>query len=88
MDRTLPPNLETESVKQRRMIICMKVVDSTSLFGPWWFLRFVLLGEWSNFLECIEFGLFVQNRMNITNKFGVASFYAQCVADLAGPDLR
>ena len=53
MDRTLPPNLEAESVKQRRMIICMKVVNSTSLLGPWWFLRCVLLGEWSKFLECI-----------------------------------
>jgi hypothetical protein len=88
MDRTLPPNLEAESVKQRRMIICMKVVDSTSLLGPWWFLRCVLLGEWSKFLECIEFGLFVQNRMNIPDKFGVTSFYAQCVAAHTIPILR
>ena len=67
-------------MKQRRMIICMNVVASTSLLGPWWFLRCVLLGEWSKFLECIDFGLFVQNRRNITDKFGVTSFYAQCVA--------
>ena len=80
MNRTLSSNLVTEFVKQRRMIICTKAVDSTSLLGPWWILRSVLLGEWSKFLECIEFGLFVQNCKNVTDK--VTFFYAQCVASL------
>jgi hypothetical protein len=86
MNRTLTSNLVTEFVKQRRMIICTKVVNSTSLLGPWWILRCVLLGEWSKFLECIEFGLFVQNWKNITDK--VTTFYAQCVAALTISILR
>jgi hypothetical protein len=80
MNRTLSSNLVTEFVKQRRMIICTKAVESTSLLGPWWILRCVLLGDWSRFLECIEFGLFVQKWKNITHK--VTIFYAQCVAAL------
>ena len=86
MNRTLPHNLVAESVRQHRMIICTKVVNSTSLLGPWWILRCVLLGEWSRFLECIEFGLFVQNWKNITDK--VTTFYAQCVAALTISILR
>ena len=86
MNRTLTSNLVTEFVKQRRMIICTKVVNSTSLLGPWWILRCVLLGEWSKFLDCIEFGLFVQNWKNITDK--VTSFAAQCVAALTISILR
>ena len=86
MNRTLTSNLVTEFVKQRRMIICTKVVGSTSLLGPWWILRCVLLGEWSKFLECIEFGLFVQNWKNITDK--VTSFAMQCVAALTISRLR
>jgi hypothetical protein len=62
------------------MIICTKVVEMTSLLGPWWFLRCVVVGEWYRFLECIEFGLFVQNWKNISHP--VTSFYAQCVAAL------
>ena len=86
MDRTLPSNLVSESVRHRRMIICTKVVDSTALLGPWWILRCVLLGEWPKFLECIEFGLFVQNWKNISDK--VTSFAAQCVAALTISILR
>jgi hypothetical protein len=80
MDRTLSSNLVIESVKQHRMIICTKAVESTSLLGPWWILRCVLVGDWYRFLECIEFGLFVQNWKSITHP--VTSFYAQCVAAL------
>ena len=86
MSRTLTSNLVTEFVKQRRMIICTKVINSTSLLGPWWILRCVLLGGWSKFLECIEFGLFVLNWKNITDK--VTTFYAQCVAVLTISILR
>jgi hypothetical protein len=80
MNRTLSSNLVTEFVKQRRMIICTKVIESTSLLGPWWILRSVLLGGWYRFLGCVEFGLFVQNWRNISHK--VTTFYAQCVAAL------
>jgi Family of unknown function (DUF6535) len=78
MNRTLSSNLVPEFVKQRRMIICTKAVESTSLLGPWWILRCVLLGDWCIFLGCIEFGLFVQNWKSINHP--VTSFFAQCVA--------
>ena len=86
MNRTLPSNMVTEPVRHSRMIICTKVVHSTSLLGPWWFLRCVLLGEWSKFLECFEFGLFVQNWKSISDK--VTTFAAQCVAALTISILR
>ena len=60
IDRTLSSNLISESVKWRRINICTRVVDVTSLLGPWWILRRVLPGNWWEFLGCIEFGLFVQ----------------------------
>jgi hypothetical protein len=78
MNRTLTSNLVSEAVKLRRIIICTKVVDATSLLGPWWILRRVLLGDWQKFLECIEFGLFVQNWKSISHP--VTRFYAECVA--------
>jgi hypothetical protein len=80
MNRTLSSNLAPEFVQQRRVIICTKVLKSTSLCGPWWFLRRVLLGGWNRFLECIEFGSFVQNWKDITHP--VTLFYRQCVAAL------
>jgi len=80
MNRTLSSNLAPEFVKQRRLIICTKAIESTSLFGPWWILRRVLLGGWHRFLGCIEFGLFVQNWKDIAHP--VSIFYRQCVAAL------
>jgi hypothetical protein len=78
MNRTLLSNIIPETVKLRRIIICTKTVDATSLLGPWWILRRVLIGDWYKFLKCIEFGLFVKNWRNITHP--VTSFYAECVA--------
>ena len=78
MNRTLSSNLISESVKQRRINICTKVVDVTSLLGPWWILRRVLLGDWQKFLRCIEFGLFVKSWSSI--RHSVTLFYAECVA--------
>jgi hypothetical protein len=80
MDRTLSSSLAPEPVKQRRLIICTKAIESTSLCGPWWILRRVLLGGWNRFLGCIEFGSFVQNWKEISHP--VTLFYRQCVAAL------
>ena len=82
MNRTLSSDLLTEFEKQRRMIIYTKAIasDSASLVGPWWTLRFVLFGDWYKFLQRVEFGVFVLNWKNISDK--VTSFYAQCVAAL------
>ena len=86
MNRTLSSNLAPEPVKQRRLIICTKAIESTSLFGPWWILRRVLLGGWYRFLGCIEFGLFVQNWKDISHP--VAIFYRECVAALTISNVR
>jgi hypothetical protein len=80
MNRTLSSNLVSESLKQHRMIICAKVVESTSLLGHWWFLRSVLFRGWYRFLYCVEFGLLVQSWKNIA--YNVTTFYAQCVTAL------
>jgi Family of unknown function (DUF6535) len=82
MDRTLISNLVKESVKHRRMIIFTRVIESTSLLDPSRELRRVLFGDWHGFLECIEFGLFMQKWANTSNDDRVTSFYAQCVASL------
>jgi hypothetical protein len=76
MNRTLSSNLVNDFVKQRRMIICTKVVDATSLLGPWWTLNRVLLGEWRGFLRCIDFGLLAQKWKS--NSHEVTKFYARC----------
>ena len=80
MNRTLSSNLVTDEVKQRRMIICTKVVQSTSLLSHQWVLHCVLSGEWYQFLQCIGFGLLVKNWVNIEDK--ATSFSAQCVISL------
>ena len=80
MDRTLSSNLVPESVKQRRMVICIKAVGSTSILEPWYILYRVLFGDWYRFLGCIEFGLLAQNWEKKFDK--ATSFSAQCVAAL------
>jgi hypothetical protein len=84
VDRTLMSNLVKEFVKHRRMIIFTKAIESksTSLLDPSQILRRVLFEDWHGFLQCIEFGLFMQNWTNISNGDRVTSFYAQCVATL------
>ena len=77
MDRTMFSDLLPKEVKQRRIIICVKVIDATSLLGPWWTLRRVLLGDWRGFSKSILFGLFVQNWKSTSRP--VTAFYAQYV---------
>jgi len=78
MDRTLSSNLVSESVKLRRILICTKAIDVSSFFGHWWILCRVLIGNWQQFLGCIEFGLSVQNWRNNTDP--ATAFCTQCVA--------
>jgi hypothetical protein len=77
MDRTLLSDLVPEEVKQRRIIICSKVIGATSLFGSWWTLCRVLCGDWHGFSRSTHFGLFVQGWKNTSHP--VTSFYAQFV---------
>src|SRR5260370_2505131 len=64
MDRTLSSNLISESLKQRRVTICTKVIRATGLIGDWSFLSRVVLDGWDIFLLCIEFGTFSQGMTN------------------------
>jgi hypothetical protein len=67
-------------VKQRRIIICTKVINATSLLGPWWTLRRVLFRDWHGFSKSIHFGLFVQGWKSISDDSNsVTAFYAQFV---------
>ena len=77
MDRTLMSDLVSEEVKQRRIIICTKAIDATSLIEPWWILRRVLLGGWGSALRSVHFGLFVQGWNFVPDP--ITAFYAQHV---------
>ena len=77
MDRTLLSELVPEEAKQRRIIICTKVIGATSLLEPLWILRRVLIGDWKGFSRSIHFGLFVQSWKKISDP--VTAFYAQYV---------
>jgi hypothetical protein len=76
MDRTLSSSLVSESVKQRRITICTKAMDAANLFGPWWILPRVLLGEWQAFLRSIDFGLFLKDWSRVD--LPITIYYAQC----------
>ena len=78
INRTLSSSLVSDSVKRRRINICTNFIDATSLLGPGWTLRRVLLGDWERFLGCIKFALFVKSWKSITHP--VTFFYAECVA--------
>ena len=80
MDRTLSSDLAPESVKQRRIIICTKVVGATSLLDPSWTLPRVLFGDWIGFSKSTHFGLFVQSWETISDP--VTAFYAQYVVSV------
>ena len=45
INRTLSSNLDSEFVKQRRVIFCTKTIESTSLLEPWWILCYVFFGD-------------------------------------------
>jgi hypothetical protein len=77
MDRTLSSSLVSEAVKQRRITICTKAISAANLFGPWWILPKVLLGEWQAFLRSIDFGLFLTDWSRVDRP--ITTFYAQCV---------
>jgi hypothetical protein len=82
MNRTLISNLVKDFVKQRRMIVFTKVIESESisLLDPLVVLRRVLFENWHGLLECVEFGLSMQHWTITSNDDRVTFFYARCVA--------
>ncbi|KAN0137371.1 hypothetical protein V8E53_004816 [Lactarius tabidus] len=77
MDRTLSSSLVSEPVKQRRITICTRAISAANLFGPWWILPRVLLGDWEAFLRSVDFGLFLKDWSRVDRP--ITTYYAQCV---------
>jgi hypothetical protein len=77
MDRTLSSSLVSEAVKQRRITICTRAINAANLFGPWWILPRVLLGDWQAFLRSVDFGLFLKDWSRVDRP--ITTYYAQCV---------
>ncbi|KAH9168448.1 hypothetical protein EDB89DRAFT_1583071 [Lactarius sanguifluus] len=80
MNRTLSSSLVAESVKQKRITICTKAIGAANLFGPWWVLPRVLIGEWQAFLRSIDFGLFLRDWTRVDRP--ITTFYAQCAVSV------
>ena len=76
MDRTLSSSLVSEAAKQRRITICTKAISAANLFGPWWILPKVLLGEWQAFLRSVDFGLFLKDWGRVDRP--ITTYYVQC----------
>jgi hypothetical protein len=87
MNRTLSSNLVSESVKQTRLTICTKLIETTHLFGDWKFLRRVLLQDWHSFLRCVEFGIFAQKKVK-SNPDRVTALFGQCSAAVVISNVR
>jgi len=67
MTRTLSSNLISESVRQRRIVICRMAVDATSLSASQQIMDRVLLGTWDKQLYSLDFGLSAKLWGNINN---------------------
>src|SRR5258708_36341817 len=83
---TLLSDLVPEEVKQRRIIICTKVIDKASLLEPSWTLRRILFGDWHGFSRSVHFGLFVQGCKSITQP--VTAFYVQYIVAVTLASVR
>jgi len=79
MYRTLSSNLISESVKQRRIKICSKAIDTASLPISRRTFDRILYKDWSGLLNFVEFGLFLQG-INHSDSF--SAYYSQCVVSV------
>ena len=78
MNRTLSSNQVSESVKQNRISIFAKVVDTTRIIGDRGFLCRVLLEDWYRFLRCVGFGIFAQKVEKSRDR--ATALFAECSA--------
>jgi hypothetical protein len=93
MGRTCSSILVPESIKQRRVQICIEAVRATKqdLFGYWYFLSHVLSGGWKDFFGSVSFGRLVQDwQTDITEP--ATKLLAQCavsavIATVQAPDM-
>jgi len=77
MTRTLSSNLISESVRQRRIIICRTAVDVTSLSASQQILDRALLGTWDQLLCSTDLGRSAKRWCNDGNPH--ITFRAKCV---------
>ena len=87
MNRTLSSDLVSESVKQKRIVICSKVIDTTHLLEDGQFLRRVFFEDWHRFLRCVEFETFAQKKWK-TNPDRFTALIAQCSAAVVISNVR
>lgn len=77
MDRTMTSNLISDSVKQRRIVICRTAVDVTSLSASEQILDRALRGTWDKLFDSIDFGCSARSWCNENNPR--LTFRAKCV---------
>ena len=76
MCRTLTSNLTPESIKQRRIEICSKAINTASLPISRRTFDRILYKDWSGLLNSVDFGLFLK-RIAYHDPF--SDYYSQCV---------
>jgi hypothetical protein len=77
MERTLSSNLISESVKQRRILICRTAVDTTSLRASQQILERALTGQWDELFHSVDLGLSAKRWCNDNNPRDI--FHVKCV---------
>jgi len=77
MDRTLSSDLISDSVKQRRVVMCRTAVDATSLSASQQILDRALRGTWGKLFNSIDFGFSAKSWCNERNPH--ITFRATCV---------
>lgn len=77
MDRTLSSNLISDSIKQRRVVICRAAVDVTSLSASQQILDRALHGTWDKLFNSIDFGFSAKSWCNESDPR--LAFCAKCV---------
>jgi Family of unknown function (DUF6535) len=77
MGRTLSSNLLSESVKQRRTIICRTAVDATSLSASQQILERALHGLWDELFYSVDLGFAAKRWCDNSNPRD--TFHAKCV---------
>lgn len=76
MCRTLTSNLVPESIKQCRIEICSKAINTASLPISRRTFDRILYEDWSGLLKSVEFGLFLKR---ISHDDPFSDYYSQCI---------
>ena len=77
LERTLTSNLETESVKARRFVICFDAADAASTGIDRQFFHDTLSGRWDGVLRSVEIGNYLKSWSN--NRDRETDLYTQSI---------